>query len=103
MSANFASLVVSGNTALPRTTSSLVDRGRPRAGPGGIVAGSCEFRGPEGRATGSEIRTAKQPVVNRQPAIAGSDEFVINHKEKNPRSRSSEDLMLIREGKKLTV
>ena len=60
----------------------------------------CEFRGPEGRATGSEISTAKQPVVNRQPAMDGSDEFVINHKEKNPRSRSSEDLMLMREGKK---
>ena len=59
MSANFASLVVSGNTALPRMTSSLVDRGRPRAEPGGIVAGSCKFRGPEGRATGSEIRTAR--------------------------------------------
>ena len=92
------------NTALPRTTSSLVDRGRPRAGPGGIVAGSCKFRGgAEGRATGSEIRTAREPVVNRQPAMDGSDEFVINHKEKNPRSCGSEDLMLIREGKKLTV
>ena len=32
--------------------------------------------------------------------MAGSYEFVINHKEKNPRSCGSEDLMLMREGKK---
>lgn len=47
------------------------------------------FRGPEGRATGSEISTAKQPVVNRQPAMAGSDEFRnINITEKAPEQNS---------------
>ena len=45
MSANFASLVVSGNTALPRTTSEHAERRRPRAGPGGIVAGVASSGG----------------------------------------------------------
>ena len=37
--------VVSEHTALPRTTSELAERRRPRAGPGGIVAGAASSGG----------------------------------------------------------